>query len=297
MPASVPPATMTSASPRRMISLDSPRAWPPVAQADTVAKFGPGHPEVDGDLAGADVGDAHRDEERADPVRAAQGVGGDPVDERPDAAEAGPEDDPGPLGELALEPLGQAGLVERLAGGDQAELDVAVGAALLLAVEHAARVEVADLAGDPRRQPRRVEGRDRADAGAPGDQARPGGGDVVAEGGDHAHAGHDDATRARSSDELPGADRRGPVDVARQAARGDRVGDREHVELGPPDLGRDLAVVDVDERPRRGRVAVEDVAGRARVDDELPAQVADLGQVGVAAGDDPGIGARRRARR
>ena len=45
-------------------------AWPPVAQAETVAKLGPSRPEGDGDLAGADVGDAHRDEERADPVRA-----------------------------------------------------------------------------------------------------------------------------------------------------------------------------------------------------------------------------------
>ena len=41
MPASAPPATMMSASPRRMISLASPSAWPPVAQADTVVKFGP----------------------------------------------------------------------------------------------------------------------------------------------------------------------------------------------------------------------------------------------------------------
>ena len=41
MPASAPPATITSASPRRIISLASPMAWPPVAQADTVVKFGP----------------------------------------------------------------------------------------------------------------------------------------------------------------------------------------------------------------------------------------------------------------
>ena len=142
---------MTSASPRRMISLDSPRAWPPVAQADTVVKFGPVIPNWMATWPGADVRDAHRDEERADPVRAAQGVGREAVDERPDAAEPGPEDHPGPLGEVALEPLRQAGLVERLAGGDQPELDVAVGPAELLAVEDAAGVEVADLGGDPRR--------------------------------------------------------------------------------------------------------------------------------------------------
>ena len=44
MPASVPPATMRSASPRRIVSQASPIAWAPVAQADTVAKFGPSMP-------------------------------------------------------------------------------------------------------------------------------------------------------------------------------------------------------------------------------------------------------------
>jgi hypothetical protein len=39
----------------------------------------------------------------------------------------------------------------------------------------------------------------------------------------------------------------------------------------------------LDERPRRGRVAVEHVAGAAAVDDHLPAEVPDLGQVRVAA--------------
>jgi hypothetical protein len=37
---------MTSASPRRMVSDASPSAWPPVAQADTVAKFGPVIPKL-----------------------------------------------------------------------------------------------------------------------------------------------------------------------------------------------------------------------------------------------------------
>ena len=116
-------------------------------------EVGPGHPELDGDLAGADVRDAHRHDERADPVRAAQRIGREPVDERPDAAEAGPEDDAGALGELALEAFGQAGLVEGLAGRDEAELDEPVGPPELLSIEEAAGVEVADLAGDPRGQP------------------------------------------------------------------------------------------------------------------------------------------------
>ena len=44
MPASVPPASITSASRRRIVSHASPIAWPPVAQADTTAKFGPRAP-------------------------------------------------------------------------------------------------------------------------------------------------------------------------------------------------------------------------------------------------------------
>ena len=41
MHASEPPASMMSASSRRMVSYASPTAWPPVAHADTVAKLGP----------------------------------------------------------------------------------------------------------------------------------------------------------------------------------------------------------------------------------------------------------------
>ena len=136
---------------------------------------------VDRDLAGPDVGDAHRDEERADPVRAALGVDRDVVGQGADAAEARAEDDPGRLGQGAFEPLGQAGRVHRLARGDEAERDVAVRPAELLAVEDMARVEVADLAGDLRGDPRRVERGDRPDAAAPGGDAGPRARDVVAE--------------------------------------------------------------------------------------------------------------------
>ena len=45
IPASDEPAIITSASPRRMISQASPMAWPPVAQADETAKFGPSAPK------------------------------------------------------------------------------------------------------------------------------------------------------------------------------------------------------------------------------------------------------------
>ena len=141
-----------------------------------------GHAEADRDLARADVRDAHRDEERADPIGSASGVDRDALDERANAAEAGAEDHAGPLGLVALEAFRQAGLVHRLARGDQPELDVAVGPADLLAIEDVGRVEVADLAGDLRRSSRdgskAVDGRD---PGATGDQAIPRRRDVVAE--------------------------------------------------------------------------------------------------------------------
>ncbi len=46
MPASEPPASITSASSRRIVSHASPIAWPPVAHAETVAKFGPVIPKL-----------------------------------------------------------------------------------------------------------------------------------------------------------------------------------------------------------------------------------------------------------
>ena len=164
---------MTSASPRRMISDDSPMACPPVAHADTVVKFGPVIPKLmatwPAPTFGMPIGMRNgliRSGPRSAFVE-------NPFDQRADAAETGPEDDAGPLGEVALEAFRQPGLVERLAGGHEAELDVAVGPALVLAVEDVARVEVADLGGDPRREPRRVERLDGPDAGPAGDQARP----------------------------------------------------------------------------------------------------------------------------
>ena len=199
----------------------------------------PGHPELDRDLAGPDVRDAHRDEERADPVRAAQGVGRDAVDERPDAAEPGPEDDPGPLGELALEPGRQPGLVERLARGDQRR----TGCSGPSGAGPCGRGS--PLASKSRTSPAiRTFSRDGSKASIVRIPERPATrpsqvvGDVVAEGGHHAHPGHDDAASlGRSSDQLPGADGGGAVDVAGEAAGRDRVGDRERVELGAPDLG------------------------------------------------------------
>ena len=164
----------------------------------TVAKFGPIIPNADRDLAGADVRDAHRDEERADPVRPAQGVDRDAVDERADAAEAGPEDDAGPLGLVALEPARQAGLVHRLARRDEAELDVAVRSAAC----PCGRGRRSRRSRGPRRRSWRRPARGRTTRPArrrTGRRPSPAqvDGDVVAERGQHPHPGDDDAARRR----------------------------------------------------------------------------------------------------
>ena len=70
MVASLPPATITSASPARMRRSASPIACAPEAHAETVPKFGPSQSELDRDLSRGHVRDHHRDEERADAARA-----------------------------------------------------------------------------------------------------------------------------------------------------------------------------------------------------------------------------------
>ena len=195
MPASTPPATITSASPRRMVSQASPSAWPPVAHAETVAKLGPMAPHAiaiwpaptfaipigmkNGEIRSGprsamtrtlsnSVWTPPRPEPRITPVRSASRV---------------------------VEPARQAGILQRLARGHQPELDVAVGAPDLLAVEDPGRVEVLDGADDPAVEPRRVEGVDRRDAGAARDEAVPRRTHVLPERAQRAHAGDDDAPR------------------------------------------------------------------------------------------------------
>ena len=88
MAASLPPAIITSASPRWMSRKESPIAWALVVQAVQVAEFGPLAPGADGDPARGQVHDGGGDEEGAD-LRAARrfmsvGVlaldGGEPAD-------------------------------------------------------------------------------------------------------------------------------------------------------------------------------------------------------------------------
>src|SRR5262245_21518611 len=153
-------------------------------------------PERDRDLAGADVRDAHRDDERADAIRPAFGERDDVLKERGHAAEPRPEDHAGPLGELTFEPLGEPGLVHRLARRDQPELDVAFGSPKVLAVEYVAGVEVLDLTRNLRREPARIEALDAAHAAATVDEAVPRRRDVVAQRRHGTHTGDHNAAMA-----------------------------------------------------------------------------------------------------
>ena len=87
------------------------------------------------------------------------------------------------------------------------------------------------------------------------------------------------------------ASRSGPSrpGTRRPAGRARRSRSRRPACRTPPAISADTSRRELDQRPGRGRVAVEDVARAARVDEELPAEIADLGHVGVAAGDHPGV--------
>ena len=219
----------------------------------------------------------------------------------PGAAQTGADDDAGTVGQLALEVLRQAGLVHRLARGHQGELRVAIVAPDLLAVEHLRRVEVLHLAGDLAGHPLRIERGDATNAGVTAHEARPERGHVVAERRHGAHAGDDHApSRAGVGHRtnLPGAHGRGAIDVPREAACGDLLGGGLRVVVGPEELRRGrgifvLALVgDGQQRPAGRRLAVEGEAARTGVDDQLAAELAHIGNVGVTARDHARIGAR-----
>ena len=160
------------------------------------AEVGTLRPEDDGDHARRQVADGHRDEEGRHSVRALLAHEQDLVGQGSDAADAGADDDAGPLGLGTLEPSREPGLVHRLTGRHERELDVAVVAALVLAIEDRRGVEIPYLGGDACGQARRIELRDRADAGSTGDHRLPGGRNVESERGHRAHAGDDDARLA-----------------------------------------------------------------------------------------------------
>ena len=258
----MPPASITSASSRRIVSHASPIAWAPVAQADTVAKFGPSIPNAIATWPEPTFAMPIGMKNGLIRSGAALGHQEDVVEERRDPAEPGPEDDPGPLGELARR-SGRAGRPGRAPARDhQPELDVAVRPPHLLAVE--------DGAGSKSRTSAAIfestaTGRtlDRPDARLPGEQAAHVEATSLPSADRAPMPGHDDAPRPlplrRSSHQLPGADGRRAVDVAGQAARGDRVRDRREDVVTRCGGSRRRPR----SRPRRRRRSVERPTSRA----------------------------------
>ena len=147
--------------------------------------------ELDRDLTRGHVDDHHRDEERADPPWPLLDQVRVLILERLHAADARTQDDPDTLAidRIQIEPRA----ADRLGGGHDRELDEAIHALRILAVEHPLGREILDLAGEARAVPGGVESRDRAGARTAGDQPTPELFPVVAERRDNSKAGHQHA--------------------------------------------------------------------------------------------------------
>ena len=191
--ASVPPASTTSARPRRIRSMAIAIASLPDAQAEVGCVDGRAGAVLEADVGRRRVGHEHRDGQRRDATRALLEERVVVGEQRGDAADAG--------GERHAEALGleagvlQAGVGPGLVGRDHGELAGAVEAAGLDAVEDLGRLDgdaAAILTGSWSTQ----SSVEVADAGLPGEQGVPGGGDVTADGGGGAESGDDYAGRA-----------------------------------------------------------------------------------------------------
>ena len=169
---------MMSAWPRAIDSIASPTAWPPVAQALTMAMFGPRMPYWMATMPRGGVRNHVRDQERRDPTRSALVQGQDPVRDHADAADGGADHHAEPirigLGGVELAAVvQQAGMAQRLTGGGHREVGVAVVPADVTRVHVLGGVEALDLAGHVDVVAGGVECGDVGDAGAAGDQALP----------------------------------------------------------------------------------------------------------------------------
>ena len=137
--------------------------------------------ERNGHLAGADIGDPHRNEERADSIRPALTHQEHVVEQCRHAAESRAQDHAGSLGKRSVHPARKPRLIESLARRHETELDVSIRSSHVLTIKHATRIEVTDLAGDPRGEAPGVERLDRPDSGSTREQAVPCRRDIVAE--------------------------------------------------------------------------------------------------------------------
>ena len=202
----VPPAIMMSASPRRMISADSPIAWPLAAQAVKELKFGPWASNrqarwlaaMCGSRSFSAAGSSNSMPARANSARSNWPPRQRAIHHPGELAEilihvAGAQIDAQPRG--VADDVGQAGVGEGLFGGPDGEqrlprmMDPAIGRVLAGVGDR----PVADLGGDPGGEVDRVEERRAADARFTAEQAMPKLLGCIAQRSDAAQSGDDHA--------------------------------------------------------------------------------------------------------
>ena len=177
MQPSVPPASTASAWPFRICSAPSPIACDPVAQADTIAKFGP---RIPSSIASCPLGEStsmfgmNIGETRSGPRSRRMSCCCinwlKPTD-------TGAEDDAGALRLVAVDPSVLHGFLGRREG----EQDGAVEVPGALRRHRERRIEVLDLGGDLHREVLRVERPDEVDPAPALDEPLPGCLHVVSE--------------------------------------------------------------------------------------------------------------------
>ena len=172
MVASVPPAIMTSASPYWIRRAASPMECVPRRAGGHGAGVRALGAETDRDLAGDEIDDDHRDEERRDPAGATRSVHLVVLFDRLESADsrADVHADAVRLARAEREP----GVVHRHLGRRQRVVDERVHLLDLFGVDEVGGVEVLDLGGDPAVEEGRIESRDAADARLPSDEGGPG---------------------------------------------------------------------------------------------------------------------------
>ena len=187
--ASVPPASTTSAWPRRIEAAASPIAVEPVAHAETGAKFVPWSPSWIAIWPLA-VSTRHEGMKNGE-TRSAPALGQHLLllRDRRDPSDCRADEDPGPRSIDVLEPGVVPGLLRR---GNR-EQDVPIHAARLFRRHELADVEVGHLGGDPDGIGRGVERFDEADAAPPRNGGVPARRRVEPERADGAEAGDRDS--------------------------------------------------------------------------------------------------------
>ena len=140
---------------------------------------------------GSHIRDEHRDEERADPIRAALQQDLHLLLQGPDTANAGADQHADLI--PGLRSHRQRRRLQRLHGGRHAKLAEAIHPPRLFALHPAGRIKVGDLTGDPRFEAGGIKQGDGPDPGTAGADPGPGGFDIEAQGCDRSQAGDYDA--------------------------------------------------------------------------------------------------------